>query len=315
MKKYYYGLTLLLFLSLLLSLTLFPTPFWVLPPDLCDSILWSIRFPRILTAIIVGASLAMAGATFQGILQNPLADPYVLGVSSGAALGACLCLLLGGLALGPLAVPISTCLGAILTIYLVYKLAQKRQSLTHLILAGIIFNALFSALNLLILFLAENKLRGMMMWLMGDLSTNSYTTLALTLPIVAIISIRLIQLAPKMNFIALGDHFAQSTGIPVQRIRNELFILSSLLCGLAVANAGVIGFIGLMVPHGLRLIIKDNFKHIVPLSALTGAAFLVIADILSRLLVPTTELPVGVITALIGAPFFLWLFLRKTPHA
>jgi len=273
-----------------------------------------IRLPRVLCAFVVGASLATAGCAFQSILHNPLADPYILGISAGAGLGAVSTALLG-LALG-LAIPLSVgaWIGACLTIALVFGIVnQKRKfSALHFILAGIMINALCSALTLLCLYQLEAQIRPVMMWLMGDVSQAGYPQLAVASTMTILGFFILKKSATALNIVALNDQVAQSVGIRVQRLRIVVFFAASLLTASAVSCAGVIGFMGLVIPHIFRLLLNDDFKLLLPFSWVGGGVFLVFADALSRQLSGLSELPIGVITSCIGAPLFLMLLLRKS---
>jgi iron complex transport system permease protein len=282
-----------------------------IPDPLRQSILWDIRLPRLVTAAVVGGSLALAGAAFQGMLQNPLADPYVLGVSSGSAFGACLGLLWG--AESQWGIVGFSSVGALCTILAVLALTQKQKHhITHFILAGMMINAFFSALNLVLLVGAQSQFRGMMMWLMGDLGHTSLSMAILMGGIAIGLAVLLMRVSPQINLIALGDDTAQTLGVSVKKVRVWIFVCASLLTGLAVACGGVIGFVGLVIPHCIRWIRGDNFSVILPLSALWGSLFLMTTDWLSHSLVTAFEIPIGAITALIGVPFFLILFLRES---
>lgn len=290
-----------------------PISHWAHLSPVEAQILFQIRLPRLLTAFLVGACLASAGAAFQGILQNPLADPYVLGVSAGAGLGACLSMLVGIAFMTPFILPLSTFLGGYATILLVFAIVKKTKgySITEFILSGIMINAFFSSFTLLLLVIADAKLRGMMLWLMGDLShTDSFTLYGLYAIAVGTL-VLLMKNAYKLNLIAIGDENAQALGLPVSRFRTKIFFYASTLTGIAIAGGGIIGFIGLVVPHCLRLIFKNDFRQLIPLSFLLGGIFLMTIDTLTRVLTPDSELPVGVLTSLLGAPFFLWLLVKK----
>jgi iron complex transport system permease protein len=281
------------------------------------TILIDIRLLRLLTAFLVGGSLAVSGAVYQGILQNPLADPYVLGVSSGAALGACISLSLGLTLLSGLwGLAALTFIGALASTGLLMAIVSRLSfpNVVHYVLTGIMVNAFFSSTTLLFIFLLGNKIQGVMMWLMGDLSHSTWTLIGSGTVLVMIITGWIWRYADQLNGLALGDDFALSMGISVKKTRWIMIVLTSLLTGFAVAAAGVVGFIGLIVPHSLRLMIKEDFKQLIPLSFLAGGWFLMAADSVSRLILTYAELPVGVITSLCGAPFFLLLLYRMKPH-
>ncbi|MFC1771591.1 FecCD family ABC transporter permease [Candidatus Margulisiibacteriota bacterium] len=274
-------------------------------------ILWQIRWPRVLAAFIVGASLASAGASFQGILQNPLADPYILGVSAGAALGAVLFFLFG-LSTSIFFLPLSAFMGAMiatLTVFFIIRLV-KQYSIIHFILVGIMVNAFFSSANFLILVFADEKLAHIFSWLMGDITLVPFSILIWIFLLAGIITGALTMLSQKINIVSLGDATATSVGINIYRLRIAVFFLASILTGLAVACSGIVGFIGLVVPHFLRLIINDDFRILIPFSFLLGGSFLVLTDTIARTIIPGMEIPVGVLTSFIGAPFFIFLFIK-----
>ncbi len=283
---------------------------WTMPAADAGRLILELRLPRVVNALLIGASLGVAGAVFQGILHNPLADPYILGVSSGAALGACLAALIG---VGSVVMlPISAVIGACMATLAVYLLARSTGgSLVHFILSGVMVNAFFAACNLVVLFLAGTKLQGMMVWLMGDLEPLSWVFLGVSFVVLAGITMVFYWLSPSLNIMSLGDDFALSLGVNVRRLRIISFVLASFLTGLAVACGGVIGFVGLMVPHTIRLLVGDDFRRVLPLSVVIGGTFLAVVDLVARVAVPDTALPIGVITALVGAPFFLWVLLRR----
>ncbi len=270
-----------------------------------------VRLPRVLLAAGVGASLATAGAAFQALLRNPLADPFILGVSGGAALGAILVIALGaGVGLGASAAPAAAFVGAIAAVLLLLAAAGSRGRLdpTRLLLIGVVFNAFASAV---IVFLAS--LAGLaegsriFLWLIGNLS-DAQSSLALWVGgFLALGLAGLLPLARALNVLALGDDSAAQLGFEPARVKRVLLLTTSLLVGAAVAVAGLVGFVGLIVPHALRLLIGPDHRLLLPASALAGAAFLVLCDALARTALGGPELPVGAITALVGGPLFLAL--------
>jgi iron complex transport system permease protein len=277
-------------------------------------ILLQLRLPRLLNALLVGGSLSVAGAAFQGILQNPLADPYVLGVSAGAGLGAALAILLGLIYWNTLAVPLCAFAGALLALYAVYGVVHltKRKDPLHYILVGIMMNAFFSSIMLVLLFCGQKQLTGVMAWLMGDLSQLSLSRLAILFPIALILILLLMKESYALTILTLGDNAAKSLGIMVERLRSRVFIYASLLTGLAVSCAGIIGFVGLVIPHLLRLIIRDDFRILIPASFILGGTFLMAADTLSRSVFPPYEIPVGIFASFIGGPFFILILIQAT---
>ena len=275
-------------------------------------LLISIRLPRLLTALFVGAALAGAGSIFQGLIRNPLGDPYLIGVSSGAALGmiAARSLNLSGAIAG---LPIAAIAGgtaAVLVVYLLSKSGGKVHT-TRLILAGIVVSAFLSASAMFILSRSDSTtVQGITFWMMGDMGNNSISEILVLAPLLFVVIAVVFLLSGKINVIMLGDDLAAQMGIPVESIKIISLIAASLLTGLAVAAAGVIGFIGLIVPNLARYIWGSDFRLNFILSTLAGALLLLIADMIVRLVSPVSEIPVGVITALIGAPFFINLLIK-----
>jgi iron complex transport system permease protein len=278
-----------------------------------------IRLPRILLGIIVGASLSVAGTSFQALLRNPLADPYVLGVSSGASLGAILSLLLvPHLALpaeiAALITPVGAFVGAAATIAAVYLLGQRNGEIDNgtLLLAGIITASFFSAIIMYLMTTQTSNLRGMAFWLMGDLSLSPPRSLYVMLGVGFFLAAGAIYTtASDLNLLLSGEKEAMHLGVDVRRVRIVVYVGASILTGLAVSVSGAIGYIGLLVPHVMRLIFGSDHRTLLPTAALGGAIAVVIADTLARIVVAPAELPVGAMTALAGAPLFLYL-LRKT---
>ncbi len=283
-------------------------------PTEYQMIVFQIRLPRILMAILVGAALSVAGAGFQALLRNPLADPYVLGVSSGAALGAILSLVVAG---GPtIATPLAAFVGAVATISAVYLLGRRDGQLDSytLLLAGIISVSFLSALVMFLMTtLPGSDLRGMAFWLMGDLSSGSPVDLGvLAVVIVGTIGV-VYSTAADLNLMLTGEQEAVHLGVDVTRVKWVVYLSASLLTGLAVSLCGAIGFVGLLVPHLMRLLFGSDYRVLIPAAALGGAVIIVLADALARTIVAPTELPVGAFTALVGAPLFLYLLRRRVP--
>ncbi len=275
-------------------------------------IVFDLRLPRILLGILVGAALSVAGASFQALLRNPLADPYVLGVSSGAALGSILALILApGLAL---ITPLGAFLGAIATIAGVYFLGRREGQLdsTTLLLGGIICASFFSAIILFLMTtLTGRDLRGMAYWLMGDLSTpvSAEMQWIFTVGLVAGIG-AIYSTSADLNLMLTGEHEAIHLGVEVTRVKFVVYVSASLLTALAVSTSGAIGYVGLLVPHAVRMIFGSDYRLLIPASALCGAIAIVLADTLARTIVSPTELPVGAMTAMAGAPVFIYLLRR-----
>ncbi|MBW1992312.1 MAG: iron ABC transporter permease [Deltaproteobacteria bacterium] len=277
------------------------------------AVFFHIRLARILLAGLVGMGLALAGAAFQGILLNPLADPFTLGVASGAAFGASLALSLGvGTALwGSLGlVPFSALVGAVAALGLVLALGAVAGGFHHgtLILAGVIVSAFLSSLISLMKFLFADSLSAIVFWIMGSFSARTWSHLWFALPYILAGTVILAFYARELNLLALGDAPAQQLGLAVQRVRLILLLAASLITAGAVAVSGIIGFVGLIVPHLVRLLVGPDHRRLLPASALAGAALLIAADTLARGLMPFgQEIPVGIITAILGGPFFCYL--------
>ena len=272
------------------------------------------RLPRATAAALVGGTLAAAGVVFQGLLQNPLATPYTLGVSAGASLGAMIAITfgsvvpVGGVATASLA-------GAFVAVLIVYALANARQhglSTTVLLLAGVTLNAFFSALILFVQYLSDfAETYRALRWLMGDLDVAGYSSILASLPFIVIAFAAFVWLARPLNLLSLGAEAAGGRGLDVRLTQRVAFFSASLATGAAVAVGGPIGFVGIIVPHLVRLLVGADHRLVLPASTFFGAAFLVACDVVARTALAPLELPVGIITALIGGPFFLWLLLRK----
>ena len=274
------------------------------------------RLPRVLAGALVGAALAAAGVVLQALLRNPLATPFTLGVSSGAALGAMLATTfhLEATLLGISAVPLASFTGAMLATAIVYGLAasQRRGLSTNvLLLAGVTLNAFFSALILFVQYVADmtDALRAVR-WLMGDLDVGTLAPLAGALPLLLLAAAGMAVLPRALNLLTMGDEVAASRGVDVHRAQRLAFLSASLATGAAVSLGGPVGFIGIIVPHLVRLIVGADHRLVLPASTLLGAAFLVLCDVVARTLLAPVEVPVGIITAVIGGPFFLWLLVR-----
>ncbi|MGC9975783.1 MAG: iron chelate uptake ABC transporter family permease subunit [Syntrophales bacterium] len=277
------------------------------------TILFDIRLPRIIFASIVGASLSLAGVVFQGLLRNPLADPYILGISAGSAVGAIIALLTG-LSFIPLGIPGLAFLGALLTIFLVYGIARTKKEIhsTTLLLAGVIVNAFFSAAIMFLIATTSTKnLHSIMFWLMGDMSLAEWNEIILTGLLLIFGSVVIYSYARHLNLIVTGEETAQQLGVNVEKTKKILLLAASLVTGAAVSVSGIIGFVGLIVPHMVRMMFGSDHRLLLPASFLFGGSFLVIADTIARTLTAPAELPAGVITALCGAPYFIYLLRRK----
>jgi iron complex transport system permease protein len=275
------------------------------------------RLPRTLSGAMVGALFAASGVVFQGLLRNPLATPFTLGVSTGAALGAIVAITFNWsiLLFGVSAVPLASFVGSLAAVGIVYALAQARRrglSTTVLLLAGVTMNAFFSAMILFVQYFASFADVGRTLrWLMGDLDVSSYEPLIVALPALVVAFGVFAWLARPLNLLSLGPDSAESRGLDVTRAQRAAFLSASLATGAAVSIGGPIGFIGIIIPHLVRLLVGPDHRLVLPAAALFGAAFLVGCDLIARTVLAPIELPVGVITALIGGPFFLWLLIRR----
>jgi len=278
------------------------------------TILYDLRLPRTALLALVGAALAGSGSAYQGIFRNPLADPYLIGVASGAGLGAVLAMSVQWpyTTTGLMAVPMAAFLGAVLTVLVVYELARVGKTLptTNLILAGVAISSFANALTSFLMLRSTGELRRALVWLMGGAVQTGWESVLAILPYVVIgLGILLIN-SHALNVMQFGDEQAQQLGIPVQRVRRTVLVAASLTTAAAVSYAGVIGFVGLIVPHIVRLVWGGDYRRVMPLSILGGASFLLIADVMARVVMAPQEIPVGIITALVGAPFFLWILRR-----
>ncbi|MFF2007521.1 FecCD family ABC transporter permease [Streptomyces sp. NPDC058195] len=278
-----------------------------------DQIVWQFRTPRVVLAAVAGAGLAVSGAVLQTLVSNPLADPTVLGISHGASLGAVLVTTTGGAGLGGLGVSGAAFVGALLAGVLVFALGQRRGRLapTRLVLAGVAVGyVLLSAASFVQLRATPTELRGVMFWMLGSVSGARWGQLPAVTAVVATGVTLLALFGRRLNALLAGDESATSLGVDVHRTRAVLLVVSALLTGTVIAVVGGIGFVGLMIPHLVRLALGADHRRLLPLSALLGAVHLVLVDLLSRTVDRPNELPLGILTALLGAPFFLWLLRR-----
>ncbi|WP_394236630.1 FecCD family ABC transporter permease [Niallia oryzisoli] len=274
-----------------------------------SNIVLNIRLPRVILAGLVGASLAIAGAAFQGLLRNPLADPYTLGVSSGASVGAVLTIFLNLSIpfLGEFTLPFLSIICSFLTMIIVLFFSQKidrSMKVETIILTGVIFSSFLSAFISLMIALTGEELRQIIGWLLGSVSMRGWDYIQIILPFFIIGSLLVLVNANELNAMSFGEERAQHLGVNVQRRKLLVLTAGSILTGAAVAVSGTIGFVGLVIPHLTRLLWGPDHKHLLPLSILTGSSFLILADLVARTIITPTELPIGVITSLIGAPVF-----------
>lgn len=279
-----------------------------------EVIVLQLRLPRVLLAAIVGGALAASGAVFQGLFRNPLADPAIIGVSSGAALGAVLVIVtVGAGSLGAFGVPVAAFGGAMATAFVVYRLARIGPAVhvATLLLAGIAIAAVISSLMSLVMSFSGEDVRDIYAWLLGGLVAPGWRSVAIVLPAVIAGAVGAWLVAHELNLVSLGEERAAQLGVELDRLKRTSIAVGALLAGAAVSVAGVIGFVGLMTPHLLRLVIGPDHRRLVPASVLGGATLLILADLLARTVIAPSELPVGVVTALLGGPFFLYLLRRE----
>jgi iron complex transport system permease protein len=277
-------------------------------------ILFELRIPRVLLGAMVGAALAASGAVFQALFRNPMADPAIMGVSSGAALGAVSMILVGGGVLGSgLAVPVAAFLGGLAVAFLVYRLARigPAVQVATLLLAGIAVAAVVSAVISLTMSLAGEQIRSIYFWLLGGLAGRGWDTLTAAVPLVALGMVLVLFSIRDLNAMALGEERAAQLGLEVERVKRTAMATGALLAGAAVSVAGVIGFVGLITPHILRLLLGADHRRLLPASLLGGATLMILADLAARTVLAPEEIPVGAVTALLGGPFFLYLLRRE----
>ncbi len=269
-----------------------------------------VRLPRVVLALSVGGGLSVAGAVFQALLLNPLAEPYILGISSGGTFGAVLAMLLG---LSFFSIQAFAFAGSILVIMIVFLAGKRFGTLEPnvLLLAGVMVGAFFAALILLMITFLNESLRSAVFWLMGNLSNASVENIPSVLIISIAASVLLTIYAQKLNVLSLGDENASHLGIDVKKLRIMLYIITSLMVGAMVSVSGIIGFVGLIIPHSCRLIFGTDNRLVIPSSFLVGAIFLIVADLISRTVIAPAEIPVGAITAVIGAPVFIYLIRKR----
>jgi len=288
------------------------TPNW---PSTIETIILEIRLPRVILAGLVGAALAIAGATYQGLFRNPLADPYLIGVAQGASLGAVIGFLLPfewhGIGFG--IIPILAFAGAVLSVAIVYSLARVGKTLpvTTLILAGVALGALWGSIVSYLIITSGEKIHGIIFWLMGSFSLSEWSEVRVVLPYVVVGVAIILLYARSLNIMQLDEEQAQQLGINVEKVKLILLAAATMITAAAVSFVGTIGFVGIIIPHAVRLIWGPDHRFLLPLSVLTGGVFLILADLVARTALAPMEIPVGVITAICGVPFFLYLLRRK----
>jgi len=280
-----------------------------------EAILWEIRVPRVVLAALVGAMLALAGATYQGVFRNPLADPYLLGVAAGAGLGATIAIayLPEGLR-GQRALPVAAFVGgavAVMLTYAVGRSARRERDAATLVLAGVTVAAFFTAWQTFVQQQNAETLQQVYSWILGNIPSTGWSDVVLILPYVAVATVVILALRRVVDVLSLGDDEASTLGVDVRRVRLALVVAATLGTAAAVAVSGLIGFVGIIVPHAVRLLSGVGYRALLPLSVIIGAGFLVLADVIARTALSPAEIPLGVVTAFFGAPFFA-LVLRTT---
>jgi iron complex transport system permease protein len=280
------------------------------------SIVWRLRLPRVLLAFLVGGSLAMSGGVIQSVLKNQLASPFILGVSSGASLGAALVMLTGIMIpfAGGLTLPLAGFVFGLLTVYIVITFSSrmdKTMSNNTIILFGMVCSLFVSALLTTLMALFREELKNLITWQMGSFALKGWSYVQVLMPFFVIGTLGIIRYTKEMDILTFGEEQAKSVGVETEKVRKRLFVFSTLLAGSAVALSGTIGFVDLIAPHMARKIVGSNHRYVIPMSFFLGGSLMVITDLIARTIVSPSELPVGAITALIGAPFFAWVYFRR----
>lgn len=275
-------------------------------------IFWNLRMPRIVLSVLVGAALSVCGAAYQSVFRNPLTDPYVLGISSGASLGAAIAILLG-LEAYLLGVGACALVSGLLTILVIYRIASigNRMHTTTLLLTGVCITFLMSALISFLMVLRQDKMDSIIFWTMGSFASASWTDVAIVAPVVAIGIGVVLYHCRDLNLLLAGSETAKSLGVEVERVKKVLLLATTLMVAFCVSTCGVIGFVGLVVPHCIRLVSGPDNRRIVPYAIVVGALFLLLCDTMARTLLMPAELPVGSLTALVGAPLFIYLLYKN----
>lgn len=291
---------------------------WVAEHPQAEPALWTVRFPRVVMAVLVGAALATAGALMQGVFGNPLAEPGIAGVSAGAALGACAAIALGWVFLGSWTTAALAFLGGLVAAGVVYALSRShgRTEVVTLILTGVAVNAVAGAGIAFLTFVGDTQAREQIVfWQLGSLNGTRWAHVAVVvLPVLVGVALSC-AMARRLDLLTLGERSARHLGVDVERLRMAAITVVALLTAAAVAFAGIISFVGLVVPHLIRMAVGPGHRFLIPASALGGAVLLLVADLVARTAVPYADLPIGMLTALVGGPFFLWLILRTRRSA
>ena len=280
-----------------------------------DVIVWQIRLPRVVLAALVGGALALAGVAYQGIFRNPLADPYLLGVASGASLGAAVAITLGASLAwaGRFGVPGLSFAFALFAVLIVLLMARRggRIPVLSLILAGVVVGSTFTAATSFLMLLSPGQTAGVLSWLLGSFATAGWGAIGTIAPFLLLAALCTLLAGRTLNLLQLGDEQALQLGVPVETVKLLLIAVATLATAAAVSVSGIIGFVGLLAPHAVRLAIGPDHRTLTPLAMLLGALVTVLADLLARTVIAPAEIPIGVVTALVGGPFFLWLLRRQ----
>lgn len=283
--------------------------------EISNSILWKIRLPRTVLVILTGAALGVSGASYQGLFRNPLADPYLIGVASGAGLGAVIAMTFQWpySFWGLVAIPLAAFVTGLLTVFTVYAIARIGHTVptTNLILAGVAISSFATSLTSFLMLRSSDEMRRALGWLLGGSILNGWNSILAVLPFLVIGIGFLLVNGHALNLLQFGDDQAQQLGLNVTRTRTLILVAASLATAAAVSFSGIIGFVGLVVPHLMRMWVGADYRKLLPLSLISGASALLIADVISRVVLAPQEIPVGIVTALAGAPFFLWILRRS----
>jgi iron complex transport system permease protein len=315
---------LLLILAIVLSIAigsvfLSPSEIWSTligrGAEISNSILWKIRLPRTVLVILTGAALGVSGASYQGLFRNPLADPYLIGVASGAGLGAVIAMTFQWpySFWGLIAIPLAAFVTGLLTVFMVYAIARIGHTVptTNLILAGVAISSFATSLTSFLMLRSSDEMRRALGWLLGGSILNGWNSILAVLPFLVIGIGFLLVNGHALNLLQFGDDQAQQLGLNVTRTRTLILVAASLATAAAVSFSGIIGFVGLVVPHLMRMWVGADYRKLLPLSLISGASALLIADVIARIVLAPQEIPVGIVTALAGAPFFLWILRRS----
>jgi iron complex transport system permease protein len=279
-----------------------------------DTIIWQMRLPRVLLSALVGAALAVSGVAFQGLFRNPLADPYLLGVASGAGLGATIVMVFATSVplLMTLGVPLAAFIAGLLSVSCVFFLARQGRTvpLVPLILAGVVIGSVLTAATSFMMLYSRTQGLSILSWLLGSFTFASWGKVFVMLPVLVVVFVVVLGSSRALNLLQLGEEQATQLGLPVETFKLLLIVVATLATSIAVSVSGIIGFVGLIIPHAVRMAMGADYRRMVPMVAVLGAIFLVLADLLARTLIAPSQLPIGIITSLVGGPFFLYL-LRK----